>query len=742
MLFIKFIFSLCILYNGGGKVEMKNKIIGVLACTLVIIATVIPVAGTMNIKIENVSSENGSETQSEYFSVDLLKPSGKERTPAEITFDPLSAKPIYKLDLAGNTNYEFITKPTAIMTSYYDYMPGSYESYPIRLQTGNGDGQYLTWFAKASKNVNRLQYWAYVDNSGAIQDWGPITSYDMWQGYGGIDIHPATGDCIATWHEDNNGDGTYETAITYDDYDATDTPGAWKKPYIKESSSGNEFIWPHIEIGPSPQGDGYVRVYQLAKNSKENPAGYPCEDVRLLYADVQNSNGADLKSLLTAATWKSLTVFTSWRAKSCRPFQAFAVDDSTPGKVAFIGHAAWLEGDLGTMPVDEGAFVWESYDYGETWDKANLHSDGPGAALYYVNNPGHFTDAPEQLEVTIGGWHNTAIYDSDGNLHMTFLQQYGWTDDTGSYYLPSFLPQAELVWDGNSFTCHEVSVMPGVDPLSGHTVPWDSENTYPVITWSTYPSGAAAIFQENTQKNAVNKEKGWMAQMWVDGTYCQLAKDGDPNYVDYTKHPLIFIAISLDNGQTWSKPIELTDVHNDKFDFSEQITVYPYLCDEIVDLGDDWGQINMYYFDDNAFGSTVQSSGLDPTGDITYCSIKVKFIESEPPSTPTITGSSNGKPNKEYSFKVKSTDPEGGNLYYYIDWGDNTTTDWDGPHPSATEVTYKHTWTTKAAFTIKVKAKDDNGAESDWGEFAFSTPRAKVMLLNFLERILRIFLRT
>ena len=711
--------------------KVDRKIVGILVCTLLIAATVLPVAGMIKETKEegdsNISgvSENGIS--------DIVKSDGFKWKPARTEFDTSHIVPAYKKATLGVPDYEFVKTPTKIMTSYYDYMPGSYCTHPIRIQTENGDGHYLTFFARPTKRDNRRQYWAYYDKDGNIQDWNTITSYDTWQGYGGIGIHPTTGDCVVTWHEDEEGDGTFETALTYDNYYTTSAPGNWQTPVVFHSSAHNEYIWPYIEVGPSPLGEGYVRIYQLTTNAEPNSAGNPCEDVRLMYIDVENTATADLSSLLDKSNWNEVTIFTDWRAKSCRPFQSFAIDYNHPGKVAFIGYAVWLEGDQGDMPVDEGMFVWESYDYGETWDTANLHSDGPGAPIYYVENPGYFPDAPEQLEVTVTGWHGTALYDSDGNLHWTFLQTYGYSDESGSYYFPYYMPQAEAVWDGSSFTFREVPQLPGTDPLSGHTVPWDTENTYPVIGWSTYPAG---IFHENTQKNAINLENHWIAQVWVDGTYHQLGEDGDPNYADYIDHPIICISISNDNGNTWFDPIMLTDVFSDKFDFSDQITVYPYICDQIIDLEDDWGLLYMYYFDDNKFGSAIQGGGFDPSGDITYCAVKIKFSANEPPTTPTITGKTKGKPNKEYSFTFKSTDPEGSDVYYWVDWGDGNNTGWDGPHPSGEEVTLSHTWSTQEAFTIKAKAKDTAGAESDWGEHPFSTPRNRAAFSILLEKYL------
>jgi hypothetical protein len=444
-----------------------------------------------------------------------------------------------------------------------------------------------------------------------------------------------------------------------------------------------------------------------------------------MYIDLENTETADFSGLFNEYDWTKKTIFTDWRAKSCRPFQSFAVDYNNPGKVAFIGVAAWLDGDQGNMPVDEGVFVWESLDYGETWERANIYADGSGAPIYYVNNPG-FEDAPSELEVTVTGYHGTALYDSEGALHWTYMQAYGWSDAEGSYYLPYFLPQAEVVWDGSEFNFREVPKLPGTDSLSGHSVPWVGENTYPIITWDGYRS---EIFHENTQKNAINLDNGWMAQMWVDSTYHKLAVDEDPEYLDYKYHPIICISVSNDNGETWSAPIELTDIFSDKFDFSEQITVYPYMCDTIVDIGDDWGLIHMYYFDDNSFGSTVQGTGMDPTGDITYCSIKVKFSDNTAPNNPDVTYQKSSD-----SLIVSAVDPDGDQVRFGVSWNNDQYIDeWTEYYNSGEEATID---VGGRKGTVGVIAEDIKGAQSDW---VSETDRSKIFSTNSIFELFQIF---
>ena len=216
-----------------------------------------------------------------------------------------------RYDTIPAPEWEFITYPTELMTSYWDYMPGGYKTHPIRLQTGNGDGIYMTFHGKYSLTSNRRQYWAYLDSLGGLWDWGPITTYNRWQGFGSIAVHPATGDCIASWHENYDGDPNdiIETTITYDDYDLIEIPGFWQTPMVIYQDGTNEYIWPLVYVGPSPSGDSYVRVYQLAHNFIPDPFGNPCEDVRIMHIDVENVNGIDFSSLLNLANWNTVILF-------------------------------------------------------------------------------------------------------------------------------------------------------------------------------------------------------------------------------------------------------------------------------------------------------------------------------------------------------------------------------------------------------------------------------------------------
>jgi outer membrane protein assembly factor BamB len=89
----------------------------------------------------------------------------------------------------------------------------------------------------------------------------------------------------------------------------------------------------------------------------------------------------------------------------------------------------------------------------------------------------------------------------------------------------------------------------------------------------------------------------------------------------------------------------------------------------------------------------------------------------EPPTIPSITGPSEGKADREYDFTFKSTDPDRNPVSFYIEWGDGTTTGWTMEYYSGEKAEYSHSWSEKGNYTIRAKAKDTFGLESDWAQF-------------------------
>jgi len=110
----------------------------------------------------------------------------------------------------------------------------------------------------------------------------------------------------------------------------------------------------------------------------------------------------------------------------------------------------------------------------------------------------------------------------------------------------------------------------------------------------------------------------------------------------------------------------------------------------------------------------------------------------QPPNAPTIDGSLSGYPGTEYDYIFNSVDPDGNDVKYYIDWGDDTSEVTDS-NPSGTDVTVPHTWTNSGKYTITAYAEDSTGLAGQSTTFQVIMPRNKVLTVNML--LLRIFER-
>lgn len=81
---------------------------------------------------------------------------------------------------------------------------------------------------------------------------------------------------------------------------------------------------------------------------------------------------------------------------------------------------------------------------------------------------------------------------------------------------------------------------------------------------------------------------------------------------------------------------------------------------------------------------------------------------------PTIYGPKFGDAGEELTYTFVAEDTGGGDLLYYIDWGDGNYTGWIGPYPSGENVTISHIWYENGTYAILAKVGDIHGRESGW----------------------------
>jgi hypothetical protein len=119
-------------------------------------------------------------------------------------------------------------------------------------------------------------------------------------------------------------------------------------------------------------------------------------------------------------------------------------------------------------------------------------------------------------------------------------------------------------------------------------------------------------------------------------------------------------------------------------------------------------------------------------------------VENEPPTSPVIDGPHRGVPGNEYCWSFLSTDYEGNQIKYVIDWDDGNVFETDCDSPNST-IELCHTYAEKGYYNIKAKAVDcEMGFESEWSNpQLFIVPRERVytnrMFERLFERLIHIF---
>ena len=114
----------------------------------------------------------------------------------------------------------------------------------------------------------------------------------------------------------------------------------------------------------------------------------------------------------------------------------------------------------------------------------------------------------------------------------------------------------------------------------------------------------------------------------------------------------------------------------------------------------------------------------------------VNLLDNSPPDAPIIEGPTSCRVGIEYDWTFLSTDPDGDNITYYVDWGDECGgAEYHGPYPSGEEITLSHIYTTESTIIINAMAIDENGAESNFSYFEVTISRTRTINLILLERL-------
>lgn len=125
--------------------------------------------------------------------------------------------------------------------------------------------------------------------------------------------------------------------------------------------------------------------------------------------------------------------------------------------------------------------------------------------------------------------------------------------------------------------------------------------------------------------------------------------------------------------------------------------------------------------------------------------VKVNIVEppNHPPHQPFLNGPSAGNHQIEQTFTARSIDQDNDQLWFLWDWDDGTMSEWIGPADNNTDFTQKHRWSEEGSYQVRVQAKDEHGAISDWSDpLSIEIPKNKnhfSFLSHFFQWIMQYF---
>ena len=161
----------------------------------------------------------------------------------------------------------------------------------------------------------------------------------------------------------------------------------------------------------------------------------------------------------------------------------------------------------------------------------------------------------------------------------------------------------------------------------------------------------------------------------------------------------------------------------------------PYEPGEVVCIDHSWLSLGVYdirVLISDCWGNEYWSGTLTIT-----------ITDNNAPSKPIVSGPSKVRIGVQYEWTIISTDPEGSDITYYFDWGDQCGASWYGPYPSGEVVVLPQIYTLVSTYIINAMAMDDKSAESDWTYFDVEAVRSRAVnhpFLKFLENYLVLYL--
>jgi hypothetical protein len=249
-------------------------------------------------------------------------------------------------------------------------------------------------------------------------------------------------------------------------------------------------------------------------------------------------------------------------------------------------------------------------------------------------------------------------------------------------------------------------------------------------TAATKPGDTGTNTVSNDFTHTVFIEKG--TATWCGA--CPNAANALYSIFQSNDYPFYYVALVEDeNNQARNRLINdynLRGFPTMYFDGGYEVLVGGYPNESIYrDLIESSGQREVY-----GLNLSLTVTGIEKnTIGINLSISKMEETPNNIPTEPTLNGPDQGNTGEEQVFTLSATDPDGDDISYIVDWGDDTEQELFGPFYSGEEKMITHTWVEDGEYTIRSKTRDINGAESNWSSMSVTMPKSKGKL-NFIIR--------
>jgi hypothetical protein len=315
-----------------------------------------------------------------------------------------------------------------------------------------------------------------------------------------------------------------------------------------------------------------------------------------------------------------------------------------------------------------------------------------------------------KMEISYTVENNEGInYPGQLRIYVIELESTLWNDYNGNPYYHAFL----------DFVENKAIDIPAVNSISD-TIVWDGvAEGYPGITMDNIQV-ILAVFDDVAHTSYSDPPGGApFNAYYVDETLAAIPEifENNPPEIPNIDGPTTgvknvnydFTVITIDPNDD--------DVYYfiDWGDGSNSNWLGPYGSGENVIVENSWPETGQYEI-------TVKAKDLDDLESDWSNSLTIVISNNTPPSIPDIDGPTSGQAGTSYDYNLCTTDPDGDEVFYCINWDDGTGEVCIGPYPSGVCTTVSHTWEEQGTYNVEVKAKDIHDAESDWASLEVVMP--------------------